>query len=52
MIEAQRLEAAADGGQILCAEIVRHLARGRGGHEFTSVGDLELKGIPDPVPAV
>ena len=52
VIEAQRLEAAAEGGQILCAEIVRHLARGRGGHEFTSVGDLELKGIPDAVPAV
>ena len=52
VIEAQRLEAAADGGQILCAEIVRHLARGRGGHEFDSVGELDLKGIPDPVPAV
>ena len=26
VIEAQRLEAAADGGKILCAEIVRHLA--------------------------
>ena len=52
VIEAQRLEAAADGGQILCAEIVRHLARGRGGHEFESVGELELKGIPEPVPAV
>jgi predicted ATPase/class 3 adenylate cyclase/tetratricopeptide (TPR) repeat protein len=51
VIEAQRLEAAADGGQILCAEIVRHLARGRGGHEFASVGDLELKGIAEPVPA-
>ncbi len=52
VIEAQRLEAAADGGQILCAEIVRHLARGRGGHEFAGVGDLDLKGIADPVPAV
>jgi class 3 adenylate cyclase len=52
VIEAQRLEAKADGGQILCAEIVRHLARGRGGHEFVSVGDLELKGITEPVPAV
>jgi predicted ATPase/class 3 adenylate cyclase len=52
VIEAQRLEASADGGQILCAEIVRHLARGRGGHEFENVGDLDLKGIPDPVPAV
>jgi class 3 adenylate cyclase len=52
VIEAQRLEAAAGGGQILCAEIVRHLARGRGGHEFETVGELTLKGIPDPVPAV
>jgi len=52
VIEAQRLEAAADGGQILCAEIVRHLARGRGGHEFESVGELDLKGISEPVPAV
>jgi class 3 adenylate cyclase len=52
VIEAQRLEAAAEGGQILCAEIVRHLARGRGGYEFASIGDLDLKGIPDPVPAV
>jgi hypothetical protein len=40
------------GGKILCAEIVRHLARGRGGYEFESVGELALKGIPDPVPAV
>ena len=52
VIEAQRLEAAAEGGQILCAEIVRHLARGRGGHEFESVGELDLKGITEPVPAV
>jgi class 3 adenylate cyclase len=52
VIEAQRLEAAAQGGQILCAEVVRHLARGRGGHEFASVGDLELKGIPGTVPVV
>ncbi len=52
VIEAQRLEAAADGGQILCAEIVRHLAHGRGGHDFGSVGELDLKGIADPVPAV
>ena len=52
VIEAQRLEASATGGKILCAEIVRHLARGRGGYEFESIGDLALKGIPDPVPAV
>jgi class 3 adenylate cyclase/tetratricopeptide (TPR) repeat protein len=50
VIEAQRLESVAIGGQILCAELVRHLTRGRGGHQFASVGELELKGIPDPVP--
>lgn len=50
VVEAQRLEAAADGGRILCADIVRHLARGRGGHEFVVHGDLELKGIPGTVP--
>ena len=50
VIEAQRLEAAATGGQILCADIVRHLARGRGGYEFVVHGDLELKGIPGTVP--
>lgn len=52
VIEAQRLESSTVGGKILCAEIVRHLARGRGGYEFESVGELALKGIPDPVPAV
>jgi class 3 adenylate cyclase len=52
VIEAQRLESSTVGGKILCAEIVRHLARGRGGYEFESVGELGLKGIPDPVPAV
>lgn len=51
VVEAQRLEAEADGGQILCSEVVRHLARGRGGHDFVTVGDLTLKGISDPVPA-
>ena len=52
VIEAQRLEAAANGGQILCADIVCRLARGRGGHEFVDVGDLVLKGIPEPVPTM
>jgi class 3 adenylate cyclase len=52
VVEAQRLEAAAEGGKVLCSEVVRHLARGRGGHEFVALGDLELKGIPDRVQAV
>ncbi len=50
VVEAQRLESAAEPGGILCADIVRHLARGRGGFEFTEHGDLELKGIPGTVP--
>ena len=50
VVEAARLCAAADGGQVLIAEVVRVLARGRGGHEMTGVGELELKGLAEPVP--
>lgn len=52
VVEASRLCGAAASGQILAADIVRVLARGRGGHELTPVGPLELKGLPDPVEAV
>jgi DNA-binding NarL/FixJ family response regulator/class 3 adenylate cyclase len=45
-VEAARLCAAAVGGQILVADIVRALAGSRGGHLFTSVGELTLKGLP------
>ena len=51
VIEASRLCARAEGGQILVAQLVQLLARGRGGHTFTLVGELELKGLPDPVTA-
>ena len=51
VVEAARLEAAARGGQILCSDLVRLLARGRGGHQLVSVGELHLKGLADPVPA-
>lgn len=50
VVEASRLCACADGGHILVAEVVRILARGRGGHAMTAVGNLELKGLPEPVP--
>ena len=50
VVEASRLCAAADGGHVLVAEVVRVLARGRGGHEMTPIGDLELKGLAEPVP--
>ncbi|MFN0026428.1 MAG: ATP-binding protein [Acidimicrobiales bacterium] len=51
VVEAARLEAAAGGGQILCSDLVRLLARGRGGHQLVSVGELNLKGLAEPVPA-
>ena len=48
VVEASRLCAKAEGGQILTTEMVSLLARASG-HSFTSVGELELKGIPEPV---
>ena len=51
VVEAQRLEAAAEPGTVVCADVVALLARGRGGHEFRSLGALELKGLAQPVPA-
>lgn len=51
VVEAARLCAAANGGEILAADVVRALARGRGGFAFESMGALELKGLPEPVAA-
>jgi len=51
VIEAQRLEASAAPGTIRCAELVMHLARGRGGHDFHPLGELELKGLAEPLAA-
>ncbi|MBV8979981.1 MAG: AAA family ATPase [Acidimicrobiia bacterium] len=50
VVEASRLCAVALGSQILAAELVRLLARGRGGYSFTASGERELKGLPEPVP--
>jgi class 3 adenylate cyclase/tetratricopeptide (TPR) repeat protein len=52
VVEAARLCAAAEGGQVLTTELVRLLLGARGGHTFTPVGPLELKGLPEPVAAV
>lgn len=49
VVEAGRLCSAAAEGQVLVADVVRVLARGRGGHSFESCGAIELKGLPDPV---
>lgn len=50
VVAAARLCAAAEGGVILVPEVVRLLAP-RGAHEFRPVGELELKGLPEPVAA-
>jgi class 3 adenylate cyclase/tetratricopeptide (TPR) repeat protein len=52
VIEAARLCGVAAGGEILASEMVRWLARSSAGATFTAVGSIELKGLPEPVPAV
>ena len=51
VVEAARLEAMAQPGQILCSDVVRVLARGRAGAAFSAVGELELKGLAEPLVA-
>jgi class 3 adenylate cyclase/tetratricopeptide (TPR) repeat protein len=52
VIEAARLCAAAAGGEILAAEVVRVLAGASTEQSYVSVGPLELKGLDHPVAAV
>jgi class 3 adenylate cyclase/tetratricopeptide (TPR) repeat protein len=52
VVEAARLCDKATGGQILTTELLQAMVGRHSTHEFASVGELELKGIPDPVPAV
>ena len=52
VVEAARLCARCDGGQILAARIVPAMAGRRSRIECRELGDLELKGLPEPVPAV
>ncbi len=52
VIEAARLCAKCEGGQILAADVVRAMAGRRSRHECASVGPLVLKGLPDPVETV
>ncbi len=51
VVEAARLCAAADGGQILATEIVRALGGTRVGHTLESVAPIDAKGIAEPVAA-
>lgn len=52
VVEAARLCAAADGGQILCSQLVRALAGRHAATELVEIGALELKGLPGPVDTV
>ena len=49
VVEAARLCAAAAPGQVLATETVRVVAGSRGGHAYTALGPIELKGLPEPV---
>ena len=46
VVEAARLESAAETGSIYVSASVRMLAGSRGSHSFEPVGSLELKGLP------
>ena len=49
VIEAARLCARANAGQIMISDLVRANAGRRSSHAFSSLGALELKGLPEPV---
>lgn len=51
VVEASRLCASANAGEILVADLVRSMCRGRGAFQFASYGDLELKGLAEALPA-
>ena len=52
VVEAARLCAASTGGQILATEIVRMMVGRHATQSFTDLGQLTLKGLPEPVSAV
>ncbi len=52
VIEAARLCATCQGGQILAADVVRAMAGRRSRHAVNSVGALTLKGLADPLETV
>lgn len=49
VIEAARLCAQAHGGQILASDLVRAMAGRRSPHAFSPLGEIDLKGLPDPI---
>ena len=51
VVEASRLCAAATSGQVLVADVVRVLLGSRAEVTMRAVGELRLKGLPDPIAA-
>jgi class 3 adenylate cyclase/tetratricopeptide (TPR) repeat protein len=49
VVEASRLCARAEAGQILATDLLRMAAGRRSPHTFSSLGELELKGLPEPI---
>jgi len=52
IVEAARLCATAEGGQILAVDVVRAMAGRRSPHQCRRRGPVVLKGLPDPVETV
>jgi class 3 adenylate cyclase/tetratricopeptide (TPR) repeat protein len=52
VVEAARLCATCESGQVLATDILRGMAGRRNRHECRSVGGLTLKGLPDPIATV
>ena len=52
VIEAARLCARAEGGQILASRFIRVMAGRRSTHAFAPMGELELKGLAEPLETV
>ncbi len=52
VVEASRLCARAEGGQILTAGVVKAMAGRRSPHAFIELGELELRGLPEPVETI
>src|SRR5262249_51228653 len=51
VVEAARLCSWAQGGQIVTSELVRSMVGAWGGFAFVTQGDVELKGLAQPVAA-
>ncbi len=49
VVEAARLVAIAHGGQVLCTDLVKRIAQGRGRHQFKDLGQVSAKGLAEPL---